>query len=105
ELAQMLEIDPEQAKVDYTIAALGETCLRLRDAHTRCGDMTASEAAEETGKRLSAIRSAYRKLESAGFVESEREGSRGPKVYSFVPDFWQKVDELAPNMRTHKLTA
>jgi len=38
-----------------------------------------------------------------GLATSEREGSRGPKVYSFEPEFWEKVAELAPNLRTYRL--
>jgi DNA-binding transcriptional regulator GbsR (MarR family) len=104
-IAQAMGVTVKQAKqIDTeTFAALGETCLRVRDAHARCGDMTASEAAEETGKKLSQIRSAYRKMEARGLVEAEREGARSPKVYSFATDFWPKVEELTPNLRTYKL--
>ena len=104
DVALALDITPAQAKAEYTHAGLGETCLRLIDALRRCGDMTALELAEETGKKVSSIRTALRKLEQHELASGEREGSRGPKVYTLEPDTWQKIGELAPSLRTHKLS-
>jgi predicted ArsR family transcriptional regulator len=104
DLAQELEITPAQAKADYTFAGLGEGLLLAYDTSLRIGTMTAPEYAEETGIKLSAARSHLRRAEKMGFAESAREGSHGPKLYSFSSDFWEKIDELAPNLRTYKLS-
>ena len=105
DIGNTLDIDWQEAKEQYTFAGLGETCLRLIDAHIRCGDMTAQEAAQETGKKVSAVRNGYKKLVQHGMIGAEREGPRGPKVYSLAPDVWAKVDEIAPNLRTYGLSA
>ncbi len=84
---------------------LGETALRIRDALTRCGDMTIKELAEETGKKSGSLGRACHMLETHGLLESEREHSCAPKVYSLAPDFDERVDELAPTLRTYKLSA
>lgn len=104
-LAQKLEIDAAQAKVDYTFAGLGEGVLLAKDTWDRIGDLTADDYAKETGIKKSLASAHLRRAEKMGLAESEREGSRGPKVYSFIPEFWQKVDELAPNLRTYGLVS
>ncbi len=103
-LAQTLEITPTQAKKEYTFSGLGEGVLLAYDTWVRCGDMTAQQYAGETGLKLAAARTHLRRAAAMGLAEAEREGSRGPKVYSFVPDFYAKIDELAPNLRTHRLS-
>lgn len=105
DIAKALDIPPAQAKAEYTFVGLGESGLRVIDAMLRAGDMTAAELANETGKKISSIRTALRKLEQHGIVEAEREGSRGPKIYSLAPDVWRKVDEIAPNLRTYTAVA
>jgi len=105
DLAQALDITPAQAKADYTYAGLGESCLRIFDAMIREGDMTAQELADETGKKLSSIRTALRKLVQHSMVDAEREGPRCPKVYSLKPDPWKRIEEIAPNLRTYGLVA
>jgi hypothetical protein len=40
-----------------------------------------------------------------GVAGSSREGANGPKVYRFVSDFWARIEELTPNLRTYKLQA
>lgn len=104
-IAQTLDIDPAQAKEEYTFAGLGESGLRVIDALLRAGDMTAQELADETGKKLSSIRTALGKLTQHGIVEAEREGANGPKVYSLAPDAWQRIEEIAPNLRTYGLVS
>jgi DNA-binding MarR family transcriptional regulator/uncharacterized protein (UPF0335 family) len=105
-IAQALDIDPAQAKAEYTFAGLGESSLRIIDAMMRAGDMTAAELAQETGKKVSAIRTAVRKLVQHGIVETEQLPLRGcPKVYSLAPDIWQRVEEVAPNLRTYGLVS
>lgn len=101
DIAQAIDTTPAQAKEEYTFASLGEAGLRVLDALQRAGDMTAQELADETGKKLSGIRAAVRKLAQHGIVEAEREGARGPKVYSLAPDHWRRIDEIAPNLRTY----
>ncbi len=100
EIAKALDIPPARAKEEYTFRGLGESGLRVIDAMLRAGDMTAAELANETGKKVSSIRTALRKLVQHGIVEAEREGAHGPKVYSLAPDVWQRIDEIAPNLRT-----
>lgn len=104
-LAQALEIEPVRAKADYTFPSLGEGVLLAFDTWQRIGDFTAQEYAKETGIKLSSARVHLRRAETMGLAEAEREGSRGPKVYSFIPEFWQRVDELAPDLRTYKITS
>lgn len=105
DIAKALDITPAQAKEEYTHPSLGESGLRAIDALRRCGEMTAAELASETGKKISAIRTAVRKLAQHGIVSAEREGPRGPKVYSLCDDVWAKVDEISPNLRTYGIAA
>jgi DNA-binding transcriptional ArsR family regulator len=103
-LAQVLDVTYPQAQADYTKRGLGEGVLLAFDTWQRVGDYTAQEYAQETGLKLSAARTHLQRAEKMGLAESEREGSRGPKIYSFIPEFWEKIDELAPNMRTYRLS-
>jgi DNA-binding transcriptional ArsR family regulator len=104
-MAQVLGITPAQAKADYTQRGGGEGLLLAFDTGQRIGDMTATEYAAETGIKLSAARSHLRRAEQMGLAESSREGANGPKVFSFVADFWSRIEELTPNLRTYKLQA
>jgi DNA-binding transcriptional regulator GbsR (MarR family) len=103
ELAKVLEITDHEAKAKYTVAALGETMLRCFDAWQRAGEMTVSEFAEETGKKIGSIRTALQYAVRLELATYEQEHQKAPKVYTFAPDFWQRVDELRPNLRTHTL--
>jgi DNA-binding MarR family transcriptional regulator len=88
-------------------SGLGETCLRVLDALTRCGDLTVAELVEETGKKVSALRSACQRLEQHELVESYRaagESARVPKHYALTPGVWQRVEALAPQLKTYKLS-
>ena len=96
-------VTPTQVKQQFTGSSAGEGVLLAYDTGLRIGDMTAQEYATEAGIKLSAARAHLRRAESLGLAESEREGSRGPKVYSFIPDFWARIAELAPRMRTYKM--
>lgn len=87
----------------FTQAGLGETALRICDALARCGDMTAKELADETGKTVGAIRRGVRALETASVVQSERENTRAPKVYSLPRDWSDRVDAMRPSLRTYQL--
>ena len=89
-----------EALNDYTAPGLGEGVLLACDTAQRLGDMTAQEYAAEAGIKLSSARAHLRRAEQRGLAESSREGSRGPKVYSFVSDFWPKIEEMTPNLRT-----
>lgn len=89
-----------EALNDYTKPGLGEGVLLACDTAQRLGDMTAQEYAAEAGIKLSSARAHLRRAEQRGLAESHREGSRGPKVYTFVPDFWPKIEEMTPNLRT-----
>lgn len=103
-LAQVLDLTYPQAQADYTKRGLGEGILLAYDTWARIGDYTAQEYAEETGLKLSAVRAPLRYAVALGLSTAEREGSRGPKVYSFAGDFWAKIDELASNLRTYRLS-
>lgn len=85
--------------------SVGETGLRILDALVRCGDMTAIELSAETGKKISGIRSGIKRLELYGLVAAGRENAREPKVYSLTLDVWDKLEVLAPEMRTYTLTS
>lgn len=63
----------------YTTRGLGERAC-CADALTRCGDLTVQELAAETGKTLSSIRTAARRLETLHLVERTRVASVA-KVY------------------------
>lgn len=115
-VAQTLDITVKEAKQcpiynevtgqeEYTYPGLGEGVLLAYDTWSRVGDLTAQEYAQATGLKLSAARAHLRRAETMGLADSTREGSNGPKVYSFIPEFWQRVDELAPNLRTRTLTS
>lgn len=103
-LAQALDITYKEARKSYSLKSLGEGVLLARDTWLRIGDYTAQEYAEEVGIKLSAARGPLRYAEQMGLAIVEREGSRGQKVYSFDTDFWEKVEELTPNLRTYKLS-
>lgn len=69
----------------HTMRGLGESGLRVADALQRLGDATALELADATGKSLSAIRTALKRLDAAGCVAWEQESSRAPKVWRLAP--------------------
>jgi len=102
-LAETLGITPAQAKADYTFRGLGEGVLLAYDTAQRVGDLTAQAYADETGIKLSAARTHLRRAEKMGLAEASRERSRGQKTYTFALDFWPKVEELTPSLRTYKL--
>jgi len=105
-VAAVEEISYQEAKELYSFASPGETGLRILDAASRVGaDMTAADFADETGKKLSAIRVACRRLVQHGLLEAHREGSRAAKTYSLPSDVWQRLDAVAPHLRTHTLGA
>jgi DNA-binding MarR family transcriptional regulator/DNA-binding transcriptional regulator YhcF (GntR family) len=83
---------------------LGEGGLRVLDALGRCGEMTCQELAAETGKTQGAIWRACRRLEQEGLVHSTREHQRAPKIYALAPDVWRQVEQLAPELRTYRLS-
>ena len=99
-------ISYQKAKELYSLSAPGETGLRELDALKRVGaDMTAEELADETGKKLSAIRVACRLLVKLGLLEEYRPGSRARKQYSLPTDVWQRLDAVAPHLRTYTLAS
>jgi hypothetical protein len=104
DLARELEITEAKAKADYTRPGLGEGVLLAVHTWCRIGDMTAQEYAAEAGIKLSSARAHLRTAVKMEVAEAEREGSRGPKVFSFAPDFWERIAELAPNLRTYRLS-
>ncbi len=87
----------------YTTPGLGEACLRVIDALTRCGEMTAQELAAETSKTLGTVRKAARRLETLHLVEAEREHPRASKVYWLAAEWQATLDELRPSLRTWQL--
>ena len=90
----------------YTKPGLGEGVLLAFDTAARLGgDMTAQEYAAEAGIKLSAARAHLRRCEQRELADSYRESSRGPKVYSFLPDFWTRIEAMTPDLSTYKLSA
>jgi DNA-binding MarR family transcriptional regulator len=83
---------------------LGETCLRVLDAIHRYGAMTVPELADITGKTTGSLWRACRRLELEGLLLASREHQRAPKVYELAPDVWQRIEQLAPALRTHHLS-
>lgn len=100
-VADALEISHKQAKQDYTLPSAGAGVLLAYDTFLRIGDMTAQEYADATGVKKKVAYAHLRKAEKMGLADSERDGSRAPKVYSFIPDFMDRINELLPNMRTY----
>ena len=105
EIAKDLDLTFAEAKAGCTFRGLGEGVLLARDTWLRIGDFTAQEYAEETGLKLSTVRGPLRYAETLGLATTEREGSRGPKVYNFDTDFWLKVSMITPNLRTYKISS
>lgn len=102
--AATLGIPTKEAKEQLTFAAFGEGGIRVLDALVRMGGYgTAQELAEETGKKLSSIRNVCGRMAPHGMLETTREGSRGPKVYSLADDVWERLASVAPHLRTYKL--
>lgn len=105
DVATTLDITDREALEQFTFKGLGESGLRVIDAMLRAGDMTAQELADETGKKLSAIQAACRRLVKHGLLDATREGSRGPKVYNLANDLWERLEAVAPDLRTYKLSS
>ncbi len=105
DIALATDITPKQAKDEYTFASLGETGIRSIDALIRDGDMTAKELVEATGKKMSSIRTALRKLVQHGIVDASRPSVLEAYTYSLCNDVWQRIDEIAPNLRTYTTQA
>jgi predicted transcriptional regulator len=103
-IAQTLDITVTQAKVqdELTFPGLGEPSIRVIDALIRAGDMTAKELCEETGKKISSIRTACKRLAQHGILIAERACATEPYTYSLCADVWQRIDEIAPNLRNYK---
>lgn len=95
----------QEAKEQFTFASFGEGGIRVIDALVRAGDMTAQELAEETGKKLSSIRTACARLVQHGLLDATREGILDPNVYSLAIDVWERLAAIAPHLRTYKLSA
>lgn len=85
--------------------AYGEACLRVLTALGREGDSTIVELAEATGKKIPTLRGACRLLEQRGRIESSRENSQSPKVYSLGLGVFEAIDTEAPSLRTYGLSA
>ena len=101
DIAQALDLSHAQAKNEYTFAALGEAGLRVIDAIARCGELTIGDLSDETGKKPSAIRNAMHKLVQHGIIEAERPNATTAYVYHLPLDYWQRIDAIAPNLRTY----
>lgn len=103
--AATMGITPKEAKEQLTFVAYGESGLRVLDALLCAYDMTAQALAEETGKKLSAIRTACGRLMKQGLLEATRAGRWSPKVYAWLMYIWARLEALAPHLRTYKLSA
>jgi hypothetical protein len=88
----------------FTKAGLGEGVLYARQVSLRLGDMTAQELHEHTGVKIAFARKQLNTAVKMGLADVEREGPRGPKIYTFHADFWDKIIELMPVMRTYKIS-
>lgn len=104
-LARKHDMTFPQAREKFTKAGLGEGVLFARSVALQLGDMTAQEYADFADIKLSQARKHLSRAESMGLAETERKGANGPKVYTFVPDFWDKIIDLMPSMRTYKINA
>ena len=99
ELAPTLEMEPREWLKRFA-PGLGEKGLRIMDAMHRCGEMTAQELADETGKSVHTIREGLRQLHTAGLVECDDLGPFAPKVWELVPLAFKKAEANAYQMRT-----
>jgi predicted transcriptional regulator len=106
-IAQAMDITVKQAKAqdEFTWPGLGESSLRVIDALIRSGDMTVKELAEETGKKMSSIRTAVRKLVQHGVLNATRSSVLESYTYSLCADVWAKIDEVAPTLRNYTSAA
>jgi hypothetical protein len=66
--------------------------------------MTVQELVNETGKTKSAIWRACRRLATEGLIVATQEHRRAPKVYELMPDVWHQVEQVAPELRTYRLS-
>lgn len=105
DIALATEITPAQAKDEYTFPAFGESGIRIIDAMKRGGDMTAKELSEETGKKMSSIRTALRRLVQHGIVEATRPSVLSSYTYSLADDVWGRIEAITPNLRTYTTAA
>jgi DNA-binding MarR family transcriptional regulator len=103
--ARTMDITSAQAKEDYTFASFGESGLRVLDALIRAGDMTGRELVEETGKKPSAIGTACRRLREHGLIEATRPNAITAYTYSLADNVWERLDAIAPHLRSYKLQA
>ena len=105
DIAQATDITPKQAKDEYTFASFGEPVIRVIDVFLRAGDMTAKELTQETGKKMSSIRTALRKLVQHGLVDASRPSVLSPYNYSLCDDVWSRIEIITPNLRTYTIAA
>jgi len=102
--ATALGITDREALAQFTFASFGESGVRVIDAMLRVGaDMTVRELADETGKKPGAIRTACSRLARHGLLDAHREGT-GTKVYSVADDVWGRLADVAPHLRSYKMS-
>lgn len=99
------DIGASEVLRDSFLPSLGESGLRILDALLRCGEMVAQELADETGKKVSAVRVACKKLINCGLIHGDREKATDPLVYTVADEVWDTLDALAPTMRTWTIGA
>lgn len=99
ELAPTLEMDT-RAWLQRFAPGLGEKGLRIMDALHRCGEMTAQELADETGKSIHTVREGLRQLHEHGLVECDDQPPFTPKVWELAADAFRKAEDNAYQMRT-----
>lgn len=84
---------------------LGETKLRVMDVLADGQGWTVQELTEETEKSKGGLYRATKELEEGGYLYSEREAPRTPKIYYLTPEAWHLVEERTPTMKTYRLSA
>lgn len=93
----------EAVERGLAIRGLGETVLRVADALATYGAMTRRDLAAATGKAVSAISTAARRMATLGLVTVERADRFAPTVIRLAEDFTEQVKGLYPSMTTYKL--
>jgi DNA-binding MarR family transcriptional regulator len=106
-IAKTLDITVKQAREqdDLTFPGFGEPGIRVIDAILRAGDMTAKQLAEETGKKVSSIRTACKRLVQHGILMAERDCVLSSYTYTLAGNVWARIDEIAPTLRNYKTKA
>lgn len=85
----------------YFLKPLGKRGLRVIEALSENGSMTAKELSDSLGTSYYSIRTTLKQLFDSELLNRDGAGNRqSPYVYSLVGNVQDRIDELRPNMQT-----